>query len=235
MSGTAFAADDGCPRMGDTDARDDAPTGRHAPSDARLVDEARAGSMTAFERLVERYQPRLLAFLAPYANHHAHDVEDLVQETFMRAYRHLEGYNPRWAFSTWLFRIAVRLAISEGRKRQRRARVVTADVRAVSLIASDPPPPACVIARDEREGLWGLAERSLPPEQYAMLWLTYVEQMSAREVGRAMGRTRAAVKVGVHRARRRLAEHLAESHEASSGNGSPRGGDALEAQQGPNA
>ncbi len=76
-------------------------------TDEQLVTDSLAGSALAFSELVERYQERLLRYLVTRSGNRA-DAEDAVQDTFISAYRYLYSYNPRWAFSTWIYRIAIR-------------------------------------------------------------------------------------------------------------------------------
>ena len=84
------------------------------PTDEELAARAAEGSRTAFEELVSRYSPRLFHFLRSRSGA-GEDVEDLVQETFLKAYRNIGRYDPSRRFSTWLYTIAFRLAISRHR------------------------------------------------------------------------------------------------------------------------
>ena len=75
----------------------------------QLIDAAKAGSVSAFADLVKSYRVRLLRFLLTRCASYA-DAEDAVQDTLIAAYRYLHSYDPRWRFSTWLYRIAIRKA-----------------------------------------------------------------------------------------------------------------------------
>ena len=75
----------------------------------QLIDAAKAGSADAFADLVLRYRDRLLRFLLTRCASYA-DAEDALQDTLINAYRYLHSYDPRWRFSTWLYRIAIRNA-----------------------------------------------------------------------------------------------------------------------------
>ncbi len=97
-----------------------------------LAARARSGCLTSFTELVERFEGRLFNFLLRRTRSIA-DAEDLAQETFVRAWRAIGQYNPRWQFSTWLFTIAHRLAVTEYRRRSReRAMRATATPRPVT-------------------------------------------------------------------------------------------------------
>ena len=177
------------------------------PADAELLAAARDGSAEAFRSLALRYQPRLAAVLDRYTRNR-HDTEDLVQETLLRAYDNLGRYDERWAVSTWLYRIAINLAISQRRRRQPRTNHDGAGASLTTV--ADEEPVAQAAQREQAGRVWSIAREQLSAEQHAMLWLAYVEQMPMAEIAAAMGKSRVAVKVAMHRARQRLAEHLAQ-------------------------
>jgi len=171
------------------------------PTDAELVAQTIRGSTASFEQLVERYQERLFRFLLTRCTSRA-DAEDAVQDAFVNAYRYLESYDPKWQFSTWLYRIAIR---SAGRNAKRKATVETEveGAHAPDLLQE------CIQAA-ERENLWLTAKRLLPQDVYAAMWLRYVEDMAVKEVARALGRPQSWTRVALLRARRRLAAALRE-------------------------
>ena len=168
------------------------------PTDEQLVSEALRGSAPAFERLVERYQGRLLRFLVARCSSRA-DAEDALQDTFVNAYRYLGSYNPKWQFSTWLYRIAIRNAA------RNYGREATTDAD-IPDDARDPL-AACIDAA-ERENLWLTAKRLLSDDVYAALWMRYAEDMPVKEVARALGRPQSWTRVALLRARRRLTLEL---------------------------
>jgi RNA polymerase sigma-70 factor (ECF subfamily) len=162
------------------------------------VSQALRGSAAAFDGLVERYQERVFRFLLTRCVSRA-DAEDAMQDTFVSAFRYLDSYSPRWQFSTWLYRIALRNAA----RNAARNTVVEADV------ADDGPDllQECIEAA-ERENLWVTAKRLLSDEVYAAMWLRYAEDMPVKEIARALGRPQSWTKVALLRARRRLAREL---------------------------
>ena len=87
------------------------------PSDEDLVARALAGEEEAFSRLVRRYQRRLTAFLGQLVGN-IEIARELAQEAFVRAWNALERFDPRYRFSTWLFRIAHNLGIDHLRRRK---------------------------------------------------------------------------------------------------------------------
>ena len=173
------------------------------PTDAELVSRAQGGSASAFERLVERYQERLLRFLVTRCATRD-DAEDALQDTFVKAFRYLDTYNPRWQFSTWLYRIAMRNAANIASRNPMRVADVDTEV------ADDAPGllQEC-IRESERENLWLTAKRLLSDEVYAAMWFRYAEDMPVKEISRALGRPQAWTRVSLLRARKRLAAELA--------------------------
>lgn len=87
-------------------------------SDAYLVARALEGDLPAFERLVSRYQNKIMGYSARMLSDHD-EAEDVAQEVFIKAYRSLESFRGESSFSTWLYRIATNLCIDRLRKRKR--------------------------------------------------------------------------------------------------------------------
>ncbi len=178
---------------------------------------AQGGSEPAFEELVGRFEGPLYNFLSIRTGNAA-EAEELAQEAFLRAWQHLGRYDSRWRFSTWLFTLAKRLAVSAARSRGREpAREPGAEV--LGGIASGADPAALAQARDEGRSLWELAARNLRVEERSALWLRYADDLSIEEIARILGRPRVSVRVLLFRARERLAGAL----EAASGRGTCAG------------
>lgn len=175
-------------------------------NDEELARRSRAGSSSCFEELVRRFQVPLLRFLLRRTARRC-DAEDILQESFVRAYECLGQYRDAWPFRTWLFTIAHRLAISHGRKVHARD-----EAELTAEPAGDDEGPAERLGREEeKRGLWEAARTLLTGEQFSAVWLHYVEELPAREIARVLGRTRMAVKTMLHRARKRLLPQLAIS------------------------
>lgn len=162
------------------------------------MEAAIGGSGSAFDTLVERYQVRLLRFLLGRCASRA-DAEDAIQDTFVAAYRYLSSYNPRWRFSTWLYRIAIRNAARLPRRQ---------DDGEIDRLAGGADPLVECIEASDRENLWLTAKRILSDDAYTALWLRYVEDLSVNEVARALDRSQSWTKVTLLRARRRLSREF---------------------------
>jgi RNA polymerase sigma-70 factor (ECF subfamily) len=166
-----------------------------------LVRRARDGSLPGFAELVARFEGRLLNFLLRRVRTRA-DADDLVQETFVRAWQRIGQYDPRWQFSTWLFTIGHRLAVAHGRRRREHA----ADLSRVPAAAREPGRP--LADREQCGHIWALADRILPDAQRTALWLRYAEDLSTREIARVLGKSQVMVRVLLCRARAALRERL---------------------------
>lgn len=164
-----------------------------------LACRTQQGCERSFEELVERYSVRLYQFLL-HRTQSVQDAEDLVQETFVKAYRNICRYRNSCKFSTWLFTIAKRLASSHFRGLSHSQRIVQNK--------SESPGPGDLMAeQEERQHLWAAA-RDLPMGQYQALWLRYAEDMSIKEIAKVLRKSQVGVKVLLYRARIKLGRRL---------------------------
>ncbi|MFZ2055499.1 MAG: sigma-70 family RNA polymerase sigma factor [Candidatus Aminicenantales bacterium] len=174
-------------------------------TDEELAAQTAAGSRAAFEELVSRYSPRLFYFLRSRSESDE-DIEDLMQETFLRVFRHIDRYDPKWKFSTWLYTLAVRLAIS--RHRAKKTNTLPLDPELPEN--PSPGPQENLIQKEEaraRQNIWNLA-RTLNPGEYRALWLRYAEDLSVKEIAKTMNKTQLGVRALLHRSRLKLGQKL---------------------------
>lgn len=176
-----------------------------------LARRSQRGCRASFAELVERYGTRLLRFLRSRTSN-LHDAEDLVQDTFVRAYTNIDGYRSTYKFSTWLFTIARNLACSRLRRPALSGRTVL-EARTVEA-----GPREQLAQKETRQSLWAAAQ-TLSPIQYEALWLRYAEDMPIKEIAKVMGKSQVSVKVALCRARMRLAEKLQDIAAARNGSG----------------
>ena len=165
----------------------------------RLAKAAQGGCIESFESLVEQFEKPLYRFLLAKTGNH-HQAEDLLQDTFLITYRKLYRFNPAYPFSSWIFTIANRLAISHFRKRK--------PVQEERDFPTDKTPRCEAMAAEASETLWEKARHLLSANHYTALWLFYTEGKTIEQVADAMNRKPNSVKVWLHRARKRLASHL---------------------------
>jgi len=168
---------------------------------------AQRDNLAAYGELVARYEARLFNFLLRRVSRRV-DAEDLTQEAFVRAWERIASYDPTWRFSTWLFTIASRLAVSEHRKFKPTMHIESAEQVRARAGASDRDRDA---EADIRGGsrLWALARQVLRDEQHTSLWLRYAEDMSIGEIAKVMGKSQVGVRVALFRARQTLAQAAA--------------------------
>lgn len=192
------------------------------PSAEELALEAQGGSVRAFEGLVERFQRPLFHYLRVRTGDEG-AAEDLTQEAFLRAWRYLDRYDARWHFSTWLYTLAQRLAISAHRSRGREPVPRATSDAALSDVDAGVDPTAEAARRDEGRALWDLAARALDESDRSILWLRYAEDLSIEEIAAIVDMKRVTVRVRLFRARERLAKAHAAEREAP---GRPASSDA---------
>jgi RNA polymerase sigma-70 factor, ECF subfamily len=194
------------------------------------IDGARGGDPAAFAAVTERYRAELQLHCYRMLGSFQ-DAEDLVQETFLRAWSKRESYEARSTFRAWLYGIATNACLDALRRRPKR--VLPSDVAPPSdptrppqpvtdlpwlepfpdllleqAAANDDEPEARVLAREATELAFLAAIQHLPPRQRAILILRDVLEWSARQTATSLDTTVASVNSGLQRAHATLAKHL---------------------------
>jgi RNA polymerase sigma-70 factor (ECF subfamily) len=168
------------------------------PTDKELVQLCRQQSREAYGLLVTRYARTVRAiFLARLGRHR--DLDDMVQETFLRAYKGLERLQDGSRFAPYLHRIAQNMAVDQLRRRQRRE---------VSLDEIDLEAPETEVEDDERMRRLRSMVGRLPEALREAVFLFYFEEMSYARMASALGITEAAVNQRLSRARKKLRTSL---------------------------
>ena len=185
--------------------------------DVRLMLQVRDDVQGAFEVLVERYQHRLVGIMIHLVGR-VEEAEDLTQEVFLRIYRARKGYRPRAKFSTWLFTIANNLALNHLRGRGRNPVVTTGGdtsgtgSQAIPSVTGNVPSrdgtPSSQMRQVELSDVVREALDVLGEDQKVAVLLNKFEDMSYAEIAQVMGRSEAAVKSLLARARNHLREQL---------------------------
>src|SRR4051794_8744276 len=185
--------------------------------DVRLMLQVRDDVQGAFEVLVERYQHRLVGIMGHLVGR-AEEAEDLTQEVFLRVYRSRKGYRPRAKFSTWLFTIANNLALNHLREKGRNPSAAAGgagrgpgssdDQPAVDRVAARDGTPSAQLRKVELSDVVREALDILGEDQKVAVLLNKFEDMSYAEIAEVMGRSEAAVKSLLARARNHLRERL---------------------------
>ncbi len=180
-----------------------------SPSDeAALILRCRKGEADAIRRLVEIYERPIFHIIWRSVGN-TEDARDLTQETFVRAIRALDRFDPTRPFRNWIFRIASNLAIDH--LRRRRLRTISIDIdpddergmRSPILVDTGDRPDDVHEHTWLSEKLAKLVER-LPPEYRMVIHLRHREQLSYEEIAETLGVPLGTVKARLHRAHHRL-------------------------------
>jgi RNA polymerase sigma-70 factor (ECF subfamily) len=191
-----------------------APMGNLAGTeDMVLVAAAKSGSSHAFEVLVKRHARRILR-AAQRVTGNREDAEDIVQQSFQKAFVHLQEFEGRSSFSTWLTRIAINEALMCLRTNDRTSAVsidelITGEGAAFALEVPDlGPSPERSYSQQERKRILSLAINQLTPGIRTAIQLCELDERSLKESAQMMGVSVAAAKSRVLRGRRKLRETL---------------------------
>ena len=179
-----------------------------AGDDAELLERIRGGATDDFAGLVRRHQSRVFAILHRYERD-AHKVEDLAQETFLKAWRALGQFDGRAPFEHWLSRIAARVALDHLRKEKRRQNEIGLPELgddALDWLRNDDEKSE-LDAHSAAE-LLELAMRELSPADRLVITMQELEGRSVKEIAVAMGASGVAVRVRAMRARSKLRQAL---------------------------
>jgi RNA polymerase sigma-70 factor (ECF subfamily) len=188
-------------------------TSTEPQSDEQLVELAKTGDDGAFPELVKRYSRRILRVARNITNNDE-DSEDVLQETFMKAYTHLDGFQGNSKFYTWLVRIAMNEALMKLRKRKTGKLVSldeelsTGDDTIVREIAVWEGNPEDRYSQEEMRELLDKTVASLPEGFRTVFVLRDVEELSTEETADLLGLSIPAVKSRLLRARLQLREKL---------------------------
>lgn len=192
--------------MADPFDSDATPAPAQEPADELLVDRARQGDRAALDQLVRRHQPEVARLLWRFARCHA-DLDDLVQDVFLRVVRALPRWRPQQPFAHWIRRVTVNVGRDHCRREAVRRRWL-AEPAAQSSDAALPAaeavePSADPAARAAAEEVKTLLSR-LPPDDRTLLTLHHLEGWDFATIGRHLGWSAPVTKLRAFRARRRL-------------------------------
>jgi len=179
-------------------------------SDWELVQKCQKGEMDAFQELVSRYHQKVYVVLVGLLRNRE-DALEVAQEAFFRAYRKIKSFQGGSSFYTWLYRIAVNLAIDSQRRQKRNPldfrETMDGLFEEQNEVARDPF--SDVHDRELREKLVS-AINDLTPEHRAVIILRAVEGLSYKDIGEILGCSEGTVMSRLHYARKRLQEKLSD-------------------------
>jgi len=175
---------------------------------ATVLARARKGDSEAFRELVEQHS-RSAFRLAYRMTRNEQDAEDVVQESFLRAYRHLGRFEARSHFGTWLYRIVANCAIEHIRTRlARQNRAPMEPIEKITMPTSESPGPDRLAESSGVRQRVDAALEGLSPLERAAFTLRHDEGRTIDEIGHALGLRRSAAKHAVFRAVKKLRVEL---------------------------
>jgi RNA polymerase sigma-70 factor, ECF subfamily len=179
-------------------------------SDWDLVRESRRGDQEAFRELFDRYHRQVLA-VAVGMTGNPDDAMDVAQETFLRAHRNLGAFLGESSFYTWLYRIAVNVAIDHRRRDARRAEVPSDTEMLEETHAAErtSEPDAGASSAELRQTLLSAIDE-LTPEHKAAIVLREIEGLSYEDISKVMQCSKGTVMSRLHYARKKLQGRLAD-------------------------
>jgi len=189
-----------------------------SPQEASLIRACKDGDQTAFNLLVWRWEKPLFNFTYKYVGD-AHLAQDLVQETFVRMLRSIQGYEHRGAFSTWLYRIAVNLC--KDHFRRKRIPMVSLDdyyttssgdrVYVQDRVPDDAAQSDEAMAATRREEMVRRLLAGLPNEQRIVILMKEYQALTFREISEILDVPSGTVKARLYRGLKTMREQLENS------------------------
>ena len=181
-------------------------------SDAELIAAILKGEQELFSDLVQRYQGRLVNYLYRLLRS-TQEAEDLAQEVFFKVYKALDRYDPKYKFSTWLFRVAQNAAIDQIRKR--RLQLVSmdrqgsgdGDLGTWEFPSSDPSPYGDLRNQERGEAIQ-VAVDGLPWDYRELIVLRHFGELSYDEIAKLKDMPLGTVKNKLFRGRQMMKERL---------------------------
>lgn len=173
------------------------------PSDETLIELALQGSQQAYTLLAYRHEALLRAVIRRYFTD-PNEIEETLQDTYIRAFQSMSGFRGDSKFSSWLYRIAFSVAINRLKSNQRQAQRQDSSIGLESLNMGYTPEEMKRVEKEETRR-WLLQAMTLLGDHDAwVLQLFYLEEQSIQEICRASGWTESNVKSKLSRARQRL-------------------------------
>jgi len=179
--------------------------------DVALIVRAQGGDLDAFRQSVERFSPRIHAIAYQIAGNAA-DAQDIAQEVFMKLFRCLGQYDPKFLFTTWLYRLTVNVSIDYRRKNARHTRTRTVSRERASNYRDPRPRPDACAEQNELRGAIRQITRNLTMMQRKVFVLRELQGFTATEVATILQCSPNTVRVHLARARNRIKEALVKHY-----------------------
>lgn len=182
-------------------------------TDAAVVAQVLAGDKEAFRLLVERHTRSIYSVAWRMTGNHQ-DTEEIVQETFLRAYRSLARFELRSSFSTWLYRIAVNRSLDFLKaKKMTDTQPISEnpgpdeDDQGIQVASSNPGPDRLLLSSEARDRI-AQAIGLLSPAERVAFTMRHMEGKSIEEISQALNVRASAAKNSIFRAVQKIRQHL---------------------------
>ncbi|MEL6133965.1 MAG: sigma-70 family RNA polymerase sigma factor [Bacteroidota bacterium] len=188
-------------------------TSKNTQEDRELVAAAKQGESHAFETLLKKYRKSVYYMLLKMVRN-ADDAEDLTQEAFAKAFNSIEKFDSKFAFSTWLFRIATNNTIDFIRKKRVQTVSIDAPVEGEDGssmrfdVRDDDLDPNAAMLKKQRSRYLHMAIEKLPEKYRVLVKLRYFEELSYEEIATELQIPLGTVKAQLFRARELLNQEL---------------------------
>lgn len=179
--------------------------------DDKLVKRAIGGDQDAFKALMNKYQKPLYYHIIKMVKNNE-QVEDIIQESFVKAFSNLDSYNTNYAFSTWLYRITTNHTIDYLRKKKLQTTSINEPIRAKDgemqfQIVGNAETDRKII-RKERKKIVSEAIQNLPEKYREVIEMRHLEELSYQEISEQLDLPLGTVKAHIFRAREMLYKAL---------------------------
>lgn len=176
------------------------------PNDIKLIKLVRAGDVSAFAQIIDKYQHMAYTLANSIVKNHQ-EAEEVAQDAFFKAYKSLDKFKGDAEFSTWLYRIVYNTAISK--IRSRKAETITLESQEVDKQNTfNFADNLNRLERQERKVILKKALKELKEEDAFIIILYYYKEQSIEEIEKATGLSKSNIKVKLHRGRKQLQQTL---------------------------
>lgn len=180
-------------------------------SDEAIIKKVSDGQTELFEIIIKRYNQQLFRIIRGYLNSR-HDIEDVMQSTYLKAFKNLHQFRGEARFSTWLIRIGINEALKKSKKHNKISdlKSVTNGQNADQNSTNQKNTPESKLIQKDMNSHLEKAIDALPAKYRSVLIMRKIEQLSTKETANLLNISRANVKVRLHRAKNLLRDELTE-------------------------
>ncbi len=189
------------------------PLAQRNPEDYQLIQRAKGGDQRAYAQLMDRYRGNIHQTILKMV-HNRDDADDLTLEAFSKAFRKLSSYSPTYAFSTWLFRIAINNCIDHIRKKRLQTMSIDetfepdGDTQYSDYLKAGGRNPEEQIIYEQRKEIARVVVNQLSEKYRLMIQLRFFEELSYDEIAKELDIPLGTVKAQLFRAKEMLYEML---------------------------